>query len=133
MTPTYINTDLSEKEQKLAMSAVYKLFPGANLFSFEFWPTYNVAHFNTMHNWYSVMLDKKFKVIKVSDPRNSLGKIKCRLDIYSNKKFVISHTFSNLTEAKKYAEHHLNSQKLDGYSTSFIEKLKYSTTNIVTI
>lgn len=133
MTPTYINIELTEKEQSTIMSIVNKSFSDADMFSFETWPTYNIVHFETNLGWHSIMLDKKNKVLKVSAPRTSFGKIKCRLDIYADKKFIISHTFTNLTEARKYAEHHLNSQKLDGYSTSFTEKLKYSTTNIVTI
>lgn len=133
MTPTYINTELTEKEQSTIMSIVNKSFSDADMFSFETWPTYNIVHFKTFSGWRSIMLDKKNKVLKVSAPRTAFGKIKVRLDIYADKRFIISHTFNDSSSAKKYSQYHLNNQKEEGYSNSFIEKLRYSLNNIVTI
>lgn len=133
MIPTFINTELTDKEQNSLISLVNKSFSNSGTFSFESWPTYNIVHFKTSTGWRSIMVDKKGKVIKVSEKRETLGKIKVRLDIYADKRFIISHTFNDSSAAKKHAQYHLDNQKEEGYSNSFREKLRYSLNNIVKI
>ena len=131
MKPTFINTDISDIEKSKMESIIAKRFTNYNFLSFENWPTYTIAHFKTVLGWTSVLLDKKLKIKLISDPRNFMGKIKVRLDIYNDEKFIISHEFTNEADAIKYANYHLQLKKEEGYSNSFLEKLKYSTTNIV--
>lgn len=133
MNPIYINTDLSEKEQSDIKTLVIKLYPDANTFSFERWPNYRIVHFKLSLGWCSIMLNTKNKIEKISNIRDILGNVKIRLDFYIGKQFKMNYVFNTVNDAKKFAESHLINQKLNGYSTSFLEKIKYSLVNIITI
>lgn len=133
MNPTYINIEPTEIEKSKMIYIVKKSYSDASDFSFEYWPKYFVVHFHTLLGRSSIMLDKKLKVVKVSQIRPFTGNFKTRLDLYNDKKWITSYVFKDFIEAENYAQDHLNSQKENGYSNSFLEKLKYSLTKIVTI
>jgi len=136
--PTFVDKKLSKSDENKLNEILHKKFSiqGDFIMSYSICPktyiiTVQCKHLNS--NWFTVLLDKKFKILKISDERKHLGKFKTRLDVYLNDKFLISFTFPKEKDAVEYAIAHCNDIKHTGYSPKTIHNLTYAISHIIEI